>query len=87
MEVVLFGTNHASPPATEFQVQSVATSWPSEVTDFERGRWTELLEAASRFNPSSHSRHERTEEEEQMRRAQAAQSRIQRGQCPVRVKS
>ena len=50
------------------------------VTDFERGRWTELLETAARFIPSSHSRHERTEEEEQMRRAQAAQSRIQRGQ-------
>ena len=50
------------------------------VTDFERGRWTELLEIASRFTPSSHSRHERTEEEEQMRRAQAAHSRIQRGQ-------
>ena len=51
-----------------------------QVTDFEIGRWMELLEAASRFNPSSHSRHERTEEEEQMRRAQAAQSPIQRGQ-------
>ena len=40
----------------------------------------ELLEVASRLTPSNHSRHERTEEEEQIRRGQAAQSRIQRGQ-------
>ena len=38
----------------------------------------ELLEVA--FNLSSLSRHERTEEEQQIRRAQAARSRIQRGQ-------
>ena len=50
------------------------------VTDFERGRWMELLEVASRFTLSSYSRRARSEEEEQIRRGQAAQSRIQRDQ-------
>ena len=59
------------------QVQSVELA--KRVTDFERGRWMELLEAASRFTPSTHSRHPCTEEE-QMRRGQAAQSRIRQGQ-------
>ena len=58
MEVVLFGANHASPPATEFK--------------FSRSR--RVGQASHRF------RERQVDEEEQMRRAQAAQNRIQRGQ-------
>ena len=48
--------------------------------DSEGGRWVELLQAASEFAQVAWRKSQRTEEEERVRRGQAAQSRVERGQ-------
>ena len=50
------------------------------IEDFEGGRWVELLEAAVAFIPGVRHRTQCTEEEDMIRRGEAAQSRVERGQ-------
>ena len=50
------------------------------IQDFEEGRWVQLLEAAFDFEQAVRRSSQCTEEEQMVRRGQAAQSRVERGQ-------
>ena len=50
------------------------------IQHFEEGRWVQLLEAASEFEQAVRRSSQCTEEEQMVRRGQAAQSRVERGQ-------